>query len=411
MRAPLSSESVPSRRPPVTRHYLDHASTSPPRPDVVRSMVQWLLSADGSGATPGTEGGPVVAADPGRIHTEGRIARAVVEDARDAVAALLGTRPRQVVFTSGGTEAANAATWGATQARPGQPVLLAGIEHSCVRDASERLAPVVRLGVDGVGRIDPSSVERAIQDCSATGGVPALVHCQAANHETGTLQSVSEVVEICHRHGVVVHVDACALAGHLPLAFDDLGADLLSVSAHKFGGPPGIGALIVRRGLRLDPLLVGGEQERARRAGLENVPAVIGFGAAAGALSASGVLEAEMDAARRRTERLLGAATDVDGVHEVGDPDDRVPHIVCLTIDGVEAEPVLLGLDQAGIAAHSGSSCSSESLSPSPVLEAMGVDAEHSLRLSVGWSTSDDDIDAFVQVFGSVISGLRELRR
>jgi cysteine desulfurase len=264
--------------------------------------------------------------------------------------------------------------------------------------------------VDGVGRIDPLSVERAIQDCSTTGGAPALVHCQAANHETGTVQSVREVVEVCHRHGVMVHVDACALAGQLPLDFDDLGADLLSVSAHKFGGPPGIGALLVRRGLRLDPLLVGGEQERARRAGLENVPAVIGFGAAAGTLTAPGVLEAEMAAARRRTERLLGAATDVDGVHVVGDPDGRVPHIVCLTIDGVEAEPVLLGLDQAGIAAHSGSSCSSESLSPSPVLEAMGVDAEHSLRLSVGWSTTDDDIDAFVRVFGSVISGLRDLR-
>jgi cysteine desulfurase len=269
---------------------------------------------------------------------------------------------------------------------------------------------VVLLGVDRLGRIDPSAVVDALGRGSVTGGAPALVHCQAANHEVGTLQPVVDVVDACRRHGVMVHVDACALAGQLPLAFDDLGADLLSVSAHKFGGPPGTGALIVRRGLRLDPLLVGGEQERARRAGLENVPAIIGFGAAAGSLAPTGVLEAEATAARRRSDRLLRAAAAVDGVHVVGDPVGRVPHIVCVTIDGVEAEPVLLALDQAGIAAHSGSSCSSESLSPSPVLEAMGVDAEHSLRLSVGWSTTDDDIDAFVDVFGSVVTALRGLR-
>jgi cysteine desulfurase len=208
----------------------------------------------------------------------------------------------------------------------------------------------------------------------------------------------------------MVHVDACAAAGQLPLAFDELGADLLSVSAHKFGGPPGVGAMIVRRGLRLEPLLVGGEQERARRAGLENVPAIIGFGAAASTLGRPGQLEAEAAVARRRTDDLLRAATAVDGVHVVGDPDDRVPHIVCLTVDGVEAEPVLLGLDQRGIAAHSGSSCSSESLSPSPVLEAMGVDAEHSLRLSVGWSTTDDDVEAFAGAFEAVVAGLRGLR-
>jgi cysteine desulfurase len=375
-------------------------------------MVGWFVSAGGTGPGAIAGGGepPVVAADPGRVHTEGRLARAVVEDARDAVAALLGTRPRQVVFTSGGTEAVNAATWGMTRSHPGQPVLAAGVEHSSVRDASLRLAPVVPLAVDHTGRIDPAGVEEAIERGAATGVAPALLHCQAANHEVGTLQPVGDVVDLAHRHGVAVHVDACAYAGHLPVAFDDLGADLMSVSAHKWGGPPGVGALIVRRGLRVDPLLVGGEQERARRAGLENVPAIIGFGAAAGELTGPGVLEAEAAAARRRTGRLLEAATSVDGVHGLGHPDARVPHIVCVTIDGVEAEPVLLGLDQNGIAAHSGSSCSSESLAPSPVLEAMGVDAEHSLRLSVGWSTTDDDVDAFVTVFAAVVGRLRALR-
>ena len=166
----------------------------------------------------------------------------------------------------------------------------------------------------------------------------------------------------------------------------------------------------MRRGLRLDPLLVGGEQERARRAGLENIPAILGFGAAAAALSGPGVLEQEAVTARRQTGRLLDVATAVDGVRPVGDTDGRVPHVVCVTIDGVEAEPVLLGLDQGGIAAHSGSSCSSESLAPSPVLQAMGVDSEHSLRLSVGWSTTDDDVDAFAAVFAAVVARLRALR-
>ncbi len=194
---------------------------------------------------------------------------------------------------------------------------------------------------------------------------------------------------------MLVHVDACAAAGHLELALDDAGADLVSVSAHKLGGPPGVGALVVRRGLRIDPLLVGGEQERARRAGLENVPAVIGFGAAAEALHGTGRLRSEAAEARRRTDAIVAAATAVDDVTLLGDTQARLPHVVCLAVAGVEAEPVLLGLDQHGIAAHSGSSCSSESLAPSPVLEAMGADAERSLRLSVGWSTVDADVDAF----------------
>ena len=167
---------------------------------------------------------------------------------------------------------------------------------------------------------------------------------------------------------------------------------------------------MVRRGLRVDPLLVGGEQERARRGGLENVPGIVGFGAAAEALHGPGRLGAESAEARRRTDAMVAAATAVDDVTVLGDADDRLPHLVCLAVGGVEAEPVLLGLDQHGIAAHSGSSCSSESLAPSPVLEAMGVDAEHSLRLSVGWSTVDDDIDAFALAFPAVVAQLRALR-
>jgi cysteine desulfurase len=167
---------------------------------------------------------------------------------------------------------------------------------------------------------------------------------------------------------------------------------------------------VVRRGLRIEPFVVGGEQERARRAGMENLPAAIGFGAAAAALASPGCLDGEQAAARRLTARLVAAATAVAGVTVFGDPDGRLPHIVCLGVEGVEAEPVLLGLDQAGIAAHSGSSCSSETLEPSPVLEAMGVDADRSLRLSVGWSTTEADVDAFAAAFPTVVSALRSLR-
>jgi cysteine desulfurase len=380
----------------LARHYLDHASTTPLRPEAHAAMAEWVDSG--------------VAADPGRVHTEGRLVRAKLEEAREQVAALVQVRPRQVVFTSGGTEAVNTAVWGATRADPG-PVACSAVEHSAARDASRRSGPVVPIAVDGQGRIGLEAVEESIgQSRARFGRVPALVHCQWANHEVGTVQPVAEVVERCAGLGIRTHVDAVAAAGHVPVDIGRLGADLVSISSHKLGGPAGIGALVVRRGLRLEPFIVGGEQERARRAGLEHVVGAIGFGAAAAALTGPDTLPPEQARARRRTDRVQQAAQETAGVHLYGDPVLRVPHIVCLGIDGVEAEPVLLGLDQSGIAVHSGSSCSSEALEPSPVLEAMGVDGERSLRISVGWSTTDADIDALVAAFPRVVEGLRALR-
>jgi len=342
-------------------------------------------------------------ADPGRVHTEGRMVRAAIEEAREAVAGLLGVRPRQMVFTSGATEAVNAATWGAARLRPGGVVACAGVEHSCVRDAAERAGNVAVIPVDGDGRVDVGFVRDLVNGAAPV----ALVHCQWGNHEVATLQPVEEVVDACRSAGVLVHVDAAAAAGLTPSDLGALDADLVSVSGHKFGGPPGVGAMVVRRGLRVPPLLVGGEQERARRAGMENVPAIVGFGVAAAA--AAGSVGVEAEAARRRTDALLAAALAAPGVIAYGSTTDRLPHIVCVGVEGVEAEAVLLGLDQAGIAAHSGSACSSESLEPSPVLAAMGVDAERSLRLSVGWSTTDDDVAAFGHAFPGVVSRLRAL--
>jgi cysteine desulfurase len=381
----------------VARHYLDHASTSPLRPEARAAVRAWEARG--------------VTADPGRVHTEGRMVRGALEEARAQVAELLGVRPRQVVFTSGGTESVAAAVWGATRSDPG-PVALAAVEHSAVRDASARAGPVVTVAVDAVGRIDPDAVADALDRCRHEHGRdPSLLHCQWANHEVGTVQPVERIVDWARSRGVTVHVDAAAAAGHLPTDLGSLGADLVSVSAHKLGGPAGVGALVIRPGLRIEPLLVGGEQERARRAGLENVLGAIGFGAAAAALSSPGSLAAEAVASRSRADRLVRSACAVPGVRTFGDPVHRLPHIVCLGIEGVEAEPVLVGLDQAGIAAHSGSSCSSETLEPSPVLEAMGVDADHSLRLSVGWSTDEADIEAFDSAFAGIVSGLRALSR
>jgi cysteine desulfurase len=325
-----------------------------------------------------------------------------VEVARAQVAALVGARPREVVFTSGGTEAVVTAVWMATER--GDHVVVPAVEHSCVLEASGRHRMTV-VGVDRLGRVDPEEVLAAVTPDTA------LVHLQWGNHEVGTLQPVAEVVARCREQGVLTHVDAVAAAGHVPLDFRWLDADLMSISAHKLGGPPGVGALCVRRGLRLRPLLVGGDQERARRAGYENVPAIAGFGAVAERLAGGGA-EAEGVEARLRTARVTAAVAEGRlgaGTVVLGDPVDRLPHLVCLGVAGVEAEPVLLGLDQAGVAVHSGSSCSSEALEPSPVLEAMGVDASRSLRVSVGWSTTDADIDALLAALPPLLDRLLAL--
>ena len=315
-----------------------------------------------------------------------------------------------MVFTSGATEAINAAVWGASRAAPGHPVLCAAVEHSAVRDASARdWRPSRRSRWTAAGRLDVDAVRARLASPSLPR--PALVHCQWANHEVGTLQPVHEVVALCRDAGVTVHVDAAAACGHVPMDLGALDADLVSVSAHTLGGVPGAGALIVRRGTRFEPLLVGGEQERGRRAGLEPIPALLAFGAAAAALAAGGgrLVAAEAATARRQIAGVVAAALGVEGVEVVGPaaPGERLPHLVCLGVHGVEAEPVLIGLDRSGVAVHSGSACSSESIEPSPVLEAMGVDPSHSLRVSVGWTTTDPECAAFAEAFTRVVADLR----
>ncbi len=351
-------------------------------------------------------------ADPGRVHTDGRVTRVALETAREQVAALFGARPREVVFTATGTESVNAAVWGAvaravaTDADAPHHIVTTAIEHSSVIDSCERSpAEVTLVPPDRLGRVAADAVAAALRPATV------LVSVQLANHEVGTVQeALPDVVAAARDAGALVHVDACAAAGHVPVDFGALDADLLSVTAHKLGGPKGAAALLVRRGLRIPPFVVGGMQERARRGGIEDVPAIVGFGAAAAELGQGGRLADESARARAHTDRLLAAALSVDGVERFGDPETCLPHLVCLGVEGVEAEPILLALDQRGVSVHSGSSCSSEALEPSPVLEAMGVDADRSLRPSVGWSTTEADVDAFCSAFPEVVGKLRALR-
>jgi cysteine desulfurase len=381
----------------VTRAYLDHASSSPLRPGALEAMLPYLRDHP---------------ADPGRVHSDGKITRVAIEQAREQVATLIDATPREVVFTSSGTEAVNTAVWGAIAREAEQVapavghVVTTAVEHSAVLDACRR-APVemTEVGVDTLGRFDADEVIAALREETV------LVSVQLANHEVGTLQTaVPAIVAAARDRGVLVHVDACMAVGHVPLSFAGLSPDLCSLTSHKLGGPKGAAALLIRRGLRIPPFIVGGSQERARRGGIEDVPAIVGFGAAAAELCEGDRLQREAHEAKEQTSRLARGALEVDDVTRYGDPAESVPQLVCLGIAGVEAEPILLGLDQRGISVHSGSSCSSEALEPSPVLAAMGVDADRSLRASVGWNTSDADIDAFLDAFPDVVAKLRALR-
>lgn len=351
-------------------------------------------------------GQPDGAGDPARVHLEGRLAREAIEQARQQVAELAGVPPRRVVFTSGATEAVNTAVSAAlTGAR--RKGLAAAVEHSAVRLATARHGEVIEIPVDESGLIDPAGVKEALG-----AGDIGLVNCQAANHEVGTVQPVGEIGELCQAAGVPLHVDAAAAFGHLD-QFTSPAASFTSLSAHKMGGPPGIGALVLGQGVRLSPLLLGGSEERGRRAGAENLLGIVGFGAAAAELSAPGALAAEKAAAEALRERAVGAACALEGVTLLGPvrAEERLSHIACLSVEGVFGEAILLALDRAGVAAHSGSACSSEELEPSPVLAAMGADPESSLRISFGWSSTREDVAGFASSFEQAVGELRLLGR
>jgi cysteine desulfurase len=355
---------------PARRIYLDYNATSPLDPRVLEAMRPWLEGKFGN---------------PSSIHWAGREARAAVDRARGQVAKLLGAAPSEIVFTSGGTEADNLALRGVVRAaRAIAPhLVVSAIEHPAVSEAAQALqeegVALSRVGVGREGRIDPDRLEAALRPETL------LVSVILAQNETGALQPVAEIARRSRERGILVHTDAVQAAGRLPLRVADLGVDLLSLSGHKIGAPQGVGALYVRRGVRLEPIHRGGGQERGRRSGTENVAGIVGLGAAAELAEAElGVVPARVQALRDRLERELCAA--IPGLR-VNSPGERLCNTLSLLIDAVEGEALLLALDLEGIAASSGSACSSGTMRPSPVLLAMGLtpeEAHGSLRLSLG---------------------------
>jgi len=368
------------------RAYLDWNATAPLRPEARTAMIAALD----------------VVGNPSSPHAEGRRVRAVVEDAREEVAALVGARSAEVVFTSGGTEAN-----GAVFAGGWQTIYVAGIEHDSVRaPAWNSKAQVVELPVDACGVVRAAPLEKCTQQAS---GPRALVSLQMANNETGVLQPVAAAAAAARSGGMSVHTDAVQAAGRIAIDFRALGADFLSLSAHKLGGPKGIGALVIREGAVLPAFMTGGGQERRRRAGTENVPAIAGFGAAA---RAAGRDLAAMDRVRSLRDRLeaeIKAITPSAVV--IGAEAERLPNTSSVALPGASAETLVIALDLAGVAVSAGAACSSGKVGASHVLDAMGLEpglARAAIRVSLGWDSTAADVAAFVAAWNHVAVRRRE---
>jgi cysteine desulfurase len=377
--------------------YLDHNATTPLDPEVLAAMTPFL--AEGFG-------------NPSSLHVWGREARQALERARATIARALGTADKDtVVFTSGGTEADNLVLMGvaAAQEKRGRHVILSSVEHHAVLNAAAHLGrqgfEVTRLSVDSQGLLDPDDVRRVIRPDTV------LVSLMYGNNETGVLFPIASVGRICRERGVTFHTDAVQSFGKLPLDVETLCVDLLSLSGHKTHGPKGIGALFIRRGTRMQPLLHGGAQERSRRAGTENVAAAVGL-ARATELS----LQDQAGESRRMADlrdRLEGGVmAALPGVLRNGHPTERLPHTTNLAFAGVEAESLILALDLAGIGASSGAACSSGSLEPSHVLAAMGLPRERvlsSVRFSLGRTTTREEIEHVLEVLPPIVERMRRV--
>jgi len=382
----------------VNRIYLDHNATTPVAPAVVERMMAALRDDFGN---------------PSSVHHFGQRAKAALDEARSQVAALVGADPSEIVFTSGGTESDNFAIRGAAEALEptGRRHLIASaIEHEAVLNTLRALARrgwrVTLLPVDQSGIVTPDSLRAALTDDTA------LVSVMHANNEIGTIQPVAALAALARERGALFHTDAVQSAGKLPVQVKSLGVDLLSLSAHKFYGPKGAGAIWIRRGVRLLPLVTGGKHERSRRAGTENVAGALGLGAAADLARTKMTTEAERLAALRdRLEK--GIIQSVTGT-VVNGSGARVPNTTNVSFDRVEAESLLIALDLEGVAVSTGSACSSGTLEPSHVLKAMGFPAhrtQNSIRFSLGAANTDAEIDHVVSVLPRLVEKLRSLTR
>jgi cysteine desulfurase len=374
--------------------YLDYAATTPLRAEARAAMAPFLDTVYGN---------------PSSIHAAGQAARRALDEARDRVAGAIGARGEEILFTSGGTEADNLALTGVFLAEyPARDHLItAATEHHAVLDTCEFLrglgAEVTLLPVDGDGRVDPAAVAAAITPRTC------LVSIMAANNEIGTLAPLPEIARVTREAGIPFHTDAVQWAGALPLDVEVLGVELLTLSAHKFYGPKGAGALYLRRGTRLTPLLHGGGQERGRRAGTENVAGIAGMARALELAVAEIPTEAPRLTALR--DRLLAALQDtLPDVILNGHPSDRLPNNLNVSFPGVDNELLLLNLDLEGMAASAGSACTAGSLEPSHVIAALGASPERlrgSIRLSLGHETTEAEIDAVVERLVPIVRRLR----
>jgi cysteine desulfurase len=381
------------------RIYLDHNATSPMRQEVAEAVARAFR-------LPG---------NPSSVHAEGRAARAVIEAAREAVAALVGARAKNVIFTSCGTEANNLVLTPGFHRHGSSEVgrlLVGATEHVSVLEGHRfDAATVERIPVDVNGVIDLAWLARRLRAPEAG---PMMVSLQVANNETGIIQPVSEAARIVHEHGGVVHADAVQAAGKVPLDMAGLGVDAMTVSAHKLGGPKGCGALILASDqIELGPRLVrGGGQERGSRAGTENVPGIVGFGAAAGlALNAVLSEQARLRDLRDRAEAHLRRIAP-DAVI-FGADIDRLPNTFAFAVPGLKAETALIAFDLDGVAVSSGSACSSGKVRSSHVLEAMGADpalAQGALRVSLGWNSTDEDVIRFAETCENAVASLYKRR-
>ncbi len=359
--------------------YLDWNATAPVLPEVAAAMSDWLAHCGNASS----------------VHRAGRAARQAVEAARRDVAALVGVPADHVTFTGSGTEANQAVLRGIAGRR-----LVSAIEHDSLRAGAE--GELIPAGADGT--VDLAALERML----ASGKPPGLVSIMLANNETGVVQPVVAAARLAHRHGALCHTDAVQAAGKLSLDMSTLGADLLTLSAHKLGGPQGVGALVASPALALRPLVSGGGQEQGRRAGTENVAGIVGFGLAARHAAARAGVDAPVAALRDEAERRLRAIAPDARIFGASVP--RIANTLCISMPRVPAATQVMALDLAGVMVSAGAACSSGKLRRSPVLEAMGVapeDADCAIRISLGWSTPAADIDHLVEAWGALYARTR----
>lgn len=380
----------------MERIYLDYAATAPCDPEVLKTMEPYFIEKFGN---------------PSSIHSFGQEAKKGIEDARQAVADFLGARPEEIVFTSGGTESNNFAIFGVAGAleKKGNHIITSVIEHHAITEPCKVLEKrgfsITYVKVDKTGLVDPQDIKKAITDKTI------LISIMHANNEIGVIEPIAEIGKIAKERGIAFHTDAVQTVGHIPTNVNELNVDCLSISAHKFYGPKGVGALYIRKGTRINRFLHGGDQEKGRRASTSNVPGIVGMGKAIA--KALDKMKEEADFQSGLRDKLIKGLMDkISKSYLNGHPTERLPNNVNISFEYIEGESILLNLDMLGIAASTGSACTSSSLEPSHVLLAIGLRPEiahGSVRMTLGRWTKKSDIDFVIEVLPGIVDKLRQM--